>query len=220
MLRPDSLPFGCTSNFQGCRLKQSATSTYCSCRYPCPPQQKQAFLVSLAVYLLPLTGPHALLPWGVVIVAELTEGLNRPDSPWVATDAALAVTLQTLAAFLADWHFARAGWKRLLDVVPAVPILWAVLMWSYVHTISRYFVVDPQRSPEIQTWEEHRRVNDAYLPSIKTPVDLSLESAGRACIARLPNSGLGILQMLGCEVNELGIPRQESNGGRATKTDC
>ncbi len=160
---------------------------------------------SFLVYLFPLIGPHTLQPWGVVIVMELTEGLDQRDPLWVAADLALAVTLQLFAALLGCWYFRRADWKRLLAVLPAVPVLWAALMWSYLGAIPHYFLIDNSRRAEIDTWPEQCRVANAYLPSVKTPADLSLEKAGRAFVARLPHSDLGILQMPGCEVSELGI---------------
>jgi hypothetical protein len=165
----------------------------------------KAFVASFLVYLLPLVGPHIVLPWGAVVVAELTEGLNRRDPLWIAVDVSLAVTLQLLAVLLGYWYFRRASWKRFLALLPAVPVLWVALMWSYLVAIPRYFLIDANRSPEINTWAEQCRVANAYLPSVKAPADLSLEKAGRAFIARSPNSDLGILQMPGCKVNELGI---------------
>jgi len=169
------------------------------------PPLKKATLASFLVYLLPLIGPHTLQPFGVVIAMELTEGVNQRGPLWIATDISLALALQFLAGLLVYWCFRNPGWKRFITLLSAIPLLWIALMWTYLQAIPRYFLVDASRNPEIATWPEECRVPNAYLPQIKTPANLSLEKAGRAFIARLPNSDLGILEMPGCEITELGI---------------
>ena len=165
----------------------------------------KATLVSFLVYLLPLIGPHTSQPFGVVLVRELTQAADQREPLWIAADLCLALVLQGSAGFLAYWFFRYPSWRRFVVLLSAAPLLWVALMWTYLQAIPRYFLVDSGRSPEIETWPEECRVQDAYLPVVKTPPDLSLERTGRAFIARLPNSDMGILQMPGCEVTELGV---------------
>ncbi len=165
----------------------------------------KAFLASFLVYLLPLVGPHGALPWGVLIGAELIEGLGPRDPLWIAADVVLAAALQLAAAAMFYWYFLRPRWTKLMAFVPAVGGLWGLLMWGYLLAIPRYFLVAATAAPEIDDWIEECRVANAYLPDVDTPADLSLERAGRAFIARLPDSELAVLQMPGCQVSQLGI---------------
>ena len=165
----------------------------------------KAFIASFLVYLLPLVGPHGALPWGVALAAELSEGLGRRHPAWIAADVALALVMQGVAAGLFYWVFRRPGALRILALLAAVPALWALLMWSYMWAIPRFFLVEADSPPEVGAWEEHCRIQDAYLPDVKVPPDLSLEKAGRAFVARGPESRLGLLQTPGCEVADLGV---------------
>ena len=127
----------------------------------------QAFLASFLVYLLPLVGLHGVQLWGVVLGAELS--VNRDTPLWLAAVLALALGLQAVWGALCYWFALNANLKRLAVLLAAVPVLWISLTWIYWEAIPRYFLVDDNLPPETESWPEHCRVENAYLPDIRTP---------------------------------------------------
>src|SRR6266496_1535995 len=107
-----------------------------------------AFAASFAVYLIPLVGPHAAWLLGEV----LFNGEARGSPRWMASNLAVAVTLQLSAAGLFYWFFRNPGWRRAIPLALASVVALATVQWLYLAAIPAMFLEEPDVAPERLSW--------------------------------------------------------------------
>jgi len=92
-----------------------------------------ALVLSFAVYLTPLVGPHAAWLLGEVVWRELGPESRRWHSKplWAATDIAVALGAQLVFFILLYWFFKRPGWLRGLCVL--APVLPAIVAMNFLY---------------------------------------------------------------------------------------
>src|SRR5262245_64398220 len=88
-------------------------------------------MLSFAVYLTPLVGPHAAWLLGEVVWLGLSRGSGPRgrDPLWVATEIAVALAAQLVLFLLLNWFLGRPGWIRGLCV--AAPVLPGIVALNY-----------------------------------------------------------------------------------------
>ena len=183
----------------------------------------KALLASFLVYLFPIVTVHILIPWGMILAREISQGRADREALWVAADVALALGLQSGAALLWFWYFRAPSWKRLGAVFATVPLFFAALQWLYLITIPTWFLVEADTAAEKTPWPQECSVPGNYLAAVKTPPDLALAKASEAWVAEVHSSRLGILRMPECEVLPVNLKWSNVNprlasvapGGRA-----
>src|SRR5262245_52536124 len=100
----------------------------------------RAFLLSFAVYLFPLIGPHAAFLLGQVIWRELTRG--ESEWLWVAADIALAVFLQVIVFAALYWLLKQRAIFWVIVAVVALPILAGAIEYGYMVGIPSFFLIE------------------------------------------------------------------------------
>lgn len=126
---------------------------------------------SFVVYVTPLAGPHAVWLLGETLISGLTRGAGGRSGAWVATEIAVALGAQAIAAALLAWCLRGRG-MRLLVLVPAFPIMMAGLEYVYLVAIPTRFLIEGETTPERLDLVERCVVPDASLISVRTPVNL------------------------------------------------
>jgi len=158
---------------------------------------------SLAVYLVPLVGPHAVWCLGGALLQELTRPADR-GSWWLAADLSLALAAQVTVGLLLVWTM-RGSRLRRLTWVPAVPMLISGLNVAYLVTIPSYFLIEPDTVPELANWEEHCFVPHLSLMSIRTIADQP-EAGVRAWWMQRPDGDYALLRLPDCVVADAVVP--------------
>src|SRR5260370_1346919 len=115
---------------------------------PRPRAAAFALAASLVVYLVPLVGPHgAWLLWEV-----LFQGEARKSPQWMASNVAVALLLQLLAAGYFYWFFGKPGWRRGIPFFLAAPFVFLILQRVYLVAIPSMFLEEPDIATENMSW--------------------------------------------------------------------
>src|SRR5262249_4743478 len=128
-----------------------------------------ALVLSFAVYLTPLVGPHAAWLLGEVLWRELARGSSgrlarEPLS--AAIDAAVALGAQLAFFALSYWFLGRPGWLRGLGLIgPIVPGI-ILLNCLYMIAIPSRFLIERDTAPERLAWPVHCSARDVWIPQI------------------------------------------------------
>src|SRR5262249_46789034 len=107
-----------------------------------------ALAASFSVYLLPLVGAH-----GAWLLAEaLFQGEARKSPHWMASNVAVAVFTQSIAAAYFYWFFGKPGWRRGIPLFFAAPLMFLLLQWVYQIAIPSSFLEEPDLAKENVSW--------------------------------------------------------------------
>ena len=164
----------------------------------------RSFAGSFGVYLLPLVGPHGFWFFGAALLREVTAAGGR-DPVWIATDVALGLALQTIAALILAWSL-RGGRARLVIWPIAIPLLFLGLQYAYLVTIPSRFLIERDVALERQEWAEHCVVRDASLAPIRTPISVPAQSVDNWWIQHA-DGGYALLRLPGCGLTEARLPQ-------------
>ena len=181
-----------------------------------------ALVLSFAVYLTPLVGPHAAWLLGEVVWRDLglASGRGHREPLWVATDIAAAVATQLAFLLVLYWGLGKQGWLRGLAVAAAILPAMFVLNHVYMVTIPERFLVVPDTTPERLSWPPACTAPDVWMPPIPTPIFLG-HAAPIWVAGTAPPNRYGLLDAATCAVRPLGLTFSGSGsvvyaaGGRA-----
>ncbi len=130
-----------------------------------------ALVLSFAVYLVPLVGPHDGWLLGTVILRELGGALSgraARDLGWVATDLGVALAAQAVFGLLLWWFVGRPGWRRGLAVVaPVFPAI-ILLNHAFLVAVPMRFLIEPDTTPERAGWPLECSLRDVWIPQLRT----------------------------------------------------
>ena len=162
-----------------------------------------ALVGSLAVYLIPLIGPHAIWLLGESLLQELTR-VGEREPLWLVADLALALAAQAAVGLTLVWSF-RGSRLRLLTWIAAVPILVAAVNTVYLIAIPSYFLIEPDTAPEVTGWEEHCLVPNVSLMPVRTSVNQPASGVGEWWVQR-PDARYALLRLPDCAVVDADLP--------------
>jgi hypothetical protein len=135
-----------------------------------------ACLLSCAVYLTPLVGPHAAFLLGEVIWNELDDALHgRGDQniAWIATDTGVALLAQLSFFLLVYWSLRRPGCVRGISVGLSLAPAVIALNYAYMVAIPSHFLIEPDTAAERDTWLLECTAHNVWIPQIASPPSLS-----------------------------------------------
>lgn len=167
---------------------------------------------SLAVYLVPLVGPHAVWLLGEYLFQELAHAGDR-EPLWLVADLSLALSAQAVAGLLLAWSV-RGSALRWLTWIPAVPMLLVGLNAAYLVTIPSYFLIEPDTTAEMGGWEEQCFVPKVSLLSVRMPVNQPITGA-REWWTQRPDARYALLRLPDCVLVDarLPVPTVQAGGG-------
>ena len=170
----------------------------------------RAFLLSFAVYLFPLIGPHAAFLLGQVIWRELTRG--EREWLWVAADIALAVILQVIVFSVLYWLLPKRAIYRAIVAVIAVPLLAGAMEYAYMVGIPSFFLIEKDTAGEQGEWPVACVARGVSLIDIPHPERLKEWSE---VPVQAPDGTYKLMRIPGCEVVPLPVPQAKVQpGGR------
>src|SRR5262245_38658532 len=169
-----------------------------------------SFVLSFAVYLLPLLGPHTNFLLGYGLFEDITR--SEREFMWIAGDIGFAVLLQLFAFLALYWLFQKPGALRLLLVFAAVPFLAVAAEAVYLIYIPSRFLIEKDTAVEEGKWAVECTAPDVGLVDVSHP-------EGSADWSELPvqasDGSYKLLRIPGCELIPLAIPRASAQpGGR------
>jgi hypothetical protein len=180
-----------------------------------PKRTVGAFLLSFAVYLTPLVGPHAAWFLGEVVWRGLSRGsgLRAREPLWVATEIAVALAAQLVFCLLLYWFLGRPGWLRGLCV--AAPILPAIaaLNYAFMVTIPARFLIERDTAPEQTSWTPECTARDVWIPHIAASIFVE-RAASIWVVETQPPNRYGLFDAARCTVRWLELTH--SGFGSAT----
>ncbi len=141
-----------------------------------------AVLLSFAVYLVPLVGPHAAWSLGEHLLFALRRRGESYPAAWIATDFAAALAAQASFGLILYRALLRPRLLSLLAVLAAVPIGFVLMEWTYLIAIPSHFLIERDAAPERRTWMQHCFLPDVTLATVRAAPDLPLERAGEALV--------------------------------------
>ena len=162
----------------------------------------RAFLLSFAVYLFPLIGPHAAFLLGQVIWRELTRG--EREWLWVAADIALAVILQVIVFSVLYWLLPKRAIYRAIVAVIAVPLLAGAMEYAYMVGIPSFFLIEKDAAGEQGEWPVACVARGVSLIDIPHPERLKEWSE---VPVQAPDGTYKLMRIPGCEVVPLPVPQ-------------
>ena len=166
-----------------------------------------ALVLSLAVYLTPLVGPHAAWLLGERLWREVSRnaaGRGGQDPWWIATDVAVALVAQLALFAIAWWFLGRPGWLRgVLATAPVVPGIIA-LNALYMVAIPTRFMIEADTAPERGGWPVACTVRGVWMPPVAGPIS---GAGGRAIwvLDGKPPNRYGLLDASTCAIRWLDV---------------
>jgi len=161
-----------------------------------------AFAASFSVYLIPLVGPHAVGLLGEVFF----QGEARKSLLWTATNCAVALLLQLLAAGYFYWFFGKPGWRRGILLLLAFPFVFLVTQWVYLVAIPTRFLEEPDVATEKVPWPLECTAPGVYQTNLRTPSELWVRYNSQ------PNQ-YAVLTMPGCHLANVSLPQPKFRPG-------
>jgi len=161
-----------------------------------------AFLLSFAVYLIPLFHVHAgLVPLGLIFA-----GVGEPSALSFAAIAA-ALLLQGLAFGLFHWMLRGVRWHKVIVLIVAVPVFAVTANWGFLYAIPYLVLVERDSKTAHGTLEKVCSVADTTVAQVHSGVDLSLVQAGEVWVIVEPERKRARLTMPDCRVAAVAAPR-------------
>jgi len=169
-----------------------------------PKRTVGALVLSFAVYLTPLVGPHAAWFLGEVVWRGFSQGSGpgARDPLWVVTEIGVALAAQLVFFLLLYWFLGRPGWLRGLCV--AAPVLPAIvaLNYAYMVAIPARFLIEHDTAPEQTSWKGECTARDMWIPQIAASI--FVEAAASIWVVETqPPSRYGLLDPARCTVRWL-----------------
>lgn len=169
-----------------------------------------ATAASFLVYLLPVVTPHVFMVVGEVVIRDLGHLASGERPLWAAANVGFALLLQLAAFALCFWALRAGSWRWLLLVVTAPAAIWAANA-AYLAAIPTLFLIEDQPAAERGDWPVACEIAGTSLVNVRAGVQLELEQAREAWIAREPGGLYELLSMPGCRVVARGIERSMAN---------
>jgi hypothetical protein len=148
-------------------------------------------------------GPHAIAPWGAVLVRALGRGDRSPA--WLATDWALALAAQALLAALVYRLARRPGWLAVVALVLAVPALAVGANVLALAVVPAHFLIERDPTPAHGEWPVACALTDVGLVPGPLAGETALAAAGEAWVLRSSDLRLALLAMPDCRITPLGL---------------
>ncbi len=156
-----------------------------------------AFVLSFAVYLIPLFNVHAgLMPLGL-----FWAGLWAEPSTMTAAVAAGALVFQALAMALLFWVLRALRWWKLLALALALPLVTYGANAVFLIAIPLVLLAESDNRPEVGDLVRVCSLPGASLAQVQSGSGLGLERAGEAWIVMQDGWTRAILTMPGCRVD-------------------
>lgn len=112
----------------------------------------KALIGSLAVYLVPLAGPHALFFLGGWLASAPRRLEGQPQ--WTTLEIAAALGLQALAFGILYWHFRWRSIFTWMILLLSVPALVMTVNFTFFIALPAYFLIDKDTRPELTGWRQ------------------------------------------------------------------
>ena len=154
-----------------------------------------ALAASFSVYLIPLIGRHAAWLLGEMLFRGGAEHSPR----WAATNLAVALAVQLIAAILFYWFFLRPGWRRAIPLVVAFAIGFLLMQNIYMVAIPTAFLEEPDLAPENVSWQTVCSVPDVDQTHLHTASEIWVR------YSQHPNQ-YAILSMPDCRLARVSLP--------------
>ncbi len=158
---------------------------------------------SLAVYVVPLVGPHTVWLFGEALLQEMSRAGDR-EPWWIVADVTLALMAQIAVGLMLAWSL-RGSRLRLLTWIAAIPMLIAGLNMAYLVAIPSYFLIEPDTRPEVASWKEHCLVPHVSLMPIRTTVNQPTAGVREWWLQR-PDTRYALLRLPDCVVVDADLP--------------
>ena len=116
---------------------------------PPPTKRVQAFVLSFAVYLLPLIGPHSFVFVGELIWRDVMRGGR--DRLWVLADVGLAILLESTLSFLGlgvqppnpSWGLILGSGRASILQWPHIAAFPGIAKWQEAESLGRWTYRSP-----------------------------------------------------------------------------
>lgn len=158
-----------------------------------------AFVLSFAVYLIPLFHLHA--GW-LLLGRVLASGLGEVSALSLAWIAAVLV-LQGLAFILFSWALRRLRLSRVLVLLAAAPAFVFTANYGLLYAIPLLVLVEPDTAAETGEMQTVCSIDDASLAQVRSGADQALVQAKEAWLVTEAGRALALLSMPGCAVISL-----------------
>lgn len=163
-----------------------------------------AVAASFAVYLLPVFTVHISIPWGAVLVLEVTRLAGDREILWLVMDLGFALMLQGAAGGLVYWAIGGWRWWRAFILIAAIPGFFWVLQVGYQLAIPTLFLIEDEQHGDHGNWPVACTVEDAEIAHVNAGPGLALERAEEAWL-RSGASEYGLLSMPDCQIRSLPV---------------
>lgn len=183
-------------------------------RNPATRSRLAALLISFVVYLLPILGPHATLPLGMLLAKAARDGAEL-GWPWLAASFGVALLLQAALGLAVYWFLQRRSWVRGLAVGGAGLLCLLVTQVAYLLVIPAVSLVEVEWRPELITWPQECEIAGAALAATRSSPHLLVEQAGEALLVRASDSRYLLLKLPGCATRELDLQFSNLGSGAA-----
>jgi hypothetical protein len=174
-------------------------------------RSRYAFVLSFAVYLFPLIGPHVVFLLGQALWLDVTR--RERELSWIITDAGFAVVLQFLAFALLYWFFGKPVLLRGVVVVLALSFLALGVNYAYLIYIPSRFLIEAETAGETGNWAVECAAQEVGLVGIAHPSGVM---DWPEFLVQSPDGAYKLMHVPGCELIPLSVPQAKIGpGGRA-----
>jgi hypothetical protein len=166
-----------------------------------------AFILSCAIYLTPLVGPHAVFFLGEVLWRDLDHALRGGgdrDLAWIATDLGVALLTQLVLLLLLHRLLRRPGLFRKLCIGLSVVSAVVVLNYAYMSAIPSRFLLQPDTALERDMWPLQCAAHKVWIPQIASAPTL-LRGAPIWVAEVYPPNRYGLFEAANCAVTPLSL---------------
>jgi hypothetical protein len=171
-----------------------------------------AFLGSLAIYLIPIVGPHAAF---LVFETLRQEFLEFSHPAWAFSALGAALVLQAIAFALLYWFLRTRAILSIAAVIVYALAAVVLVQFIYMLWLPAFFLIEADTSPETGTWTEACSVPDTATLGWRTPRRLPTDGWREIWISDTQNRQW-ILTMPDCRRTLAPLPQPRVlPGGRA-----
>ena len=160
-----------------------------------------ALVVSFAVYLTPLVGPHMVTFLGTALANAVTS--TPRETAWVAVDLATALLAQAVLAVAAAWALVRPRQRWPIAAVTFLALIFT-LPYLYLVVIPTRFLIEPDIAPERHDWVERCVVPDTWLMAMRMPVTVT---AHEMWWAQRSSARYAVLRAATCDAVDPPLPQ-------------
>jgi hypothetical protein len=177
-----------------------------------PKRSWLALLCSLAVYLIPVVGPHAAFTVGEIIAQQFRD-FKSPG--WAFSALGIAVALQAAAFALFYWFWKRRGALPLAALIVCGIAAVIAVQYIYMIALPTMFMIEPEKATETGDWPEVCGLADASVMTYRTSTKLLKDGWSEAWLMDSHENN-SILRMPGCQRVPAPLPKPTLQpGGRA-----